>query len=417
MLEEVFRHPRVRQRIRDNPIGPILERFVVYLVGRGHAGSVTRSYVFAAEHFGQWLGGRPVNPDTAKTFVTRHLSTCRCKSPAMRNISCVRPAIGRLLEMMGLQARTPKPNRASSIAALLRRYTDHMFRVQGLASSTISLHARYARDMMASLRIRHVRQLVGLTVDQVTRFVIRIGHRRHPSTGQGIASSIRAFLRYLLLYKLIRRDLSVAVPTFANWRLASLPATVTVEELKRFVDTVDTTAPIGLRNRAILLCLIDLGLRAADVAGLELGGVDLTGRVLHLRCSKEREFATVPMTKRLATAIGTYVRRGRPDVPQGSVALFVQHQAPPGTALTSEDVQKIVRRHAKLAGLTDRIRGTHVLRHSVASRMINAGATMKQIADLLGHRSLNTTAIYAKVDLVSLSRVAMSWPTSSEVTP
>ena len=206
------------------------------------------------------------------------------------------------------------------------------------------------------------------------------------------------------------------VPTFANWRLASLLATVSAEELKRLVDTVDTTSPIGLRNRAILLCLIDLGLRASDVAGLELDGVDLTGRVLHLRCSKERQFATVPMTKRLATAMGIYVRRGRPDVPQGSVSLFVKHQVPRGTALTSRGVQSIVRRHAELAGLADRIRGTHVLRHSVASRMINAGATMKQIADLLGHQSLNTTAIYAKVDLVSLARVAMPWPTSSEVT-
>ena len=193
------------------------------------------------------------------------------------------------------------------------------------------------------------------------------------------------------------------------------------DELESLVETVDTSTPIGLRNRAILLSLIDLGLRASDVADLELGGVDLAGRVLHLRCRKQRQSACVPMTKRLATAIGVYVRHGRPPeiplVQNASALLFVKHRAPRGASLTSFGIRQVVRRHAEQAGLAHRIRGTHVIRHSVASRMINAGATMKQIADLLGHRSLDTTAIYAKVDLVSLTQVALPWPTSREVTP
>jgi site-specific recombinase XerD len=416
MLEEVFRRPRVRRRIRDNPIGPILERYVAYLVARGYGARAKQQYVFATEHFGRWLGRRPVSLDTVEAFISRHLPACRCKVSVTRNITCVRAALHGLLKMMGPPARTPHPDRGSSIAALLRRYSDHMIQVHGLASSTIAYRVRYARDMMAGLRIRQVRQLVGLTVDHVTRYVTREGGRCRPVSGQALASSIRSFLRYLLLHKLVKRDLSVAVPGFANWRLASLPATVSREELAKLVDTVCTTSPIGLRNRAILLCLIDLGLRASDVADLELGGVDLVGRVLHLRCRKQRRSVTVPMTKRLATSIGTYVRRGRPPGDTSAV-LFVRHQAPRGVALTPMAIRCVVRHHAKRVGLADRIRGTHVIRHSVASRMINAGATMKQIADLLGHRSLDTTAVYAKVDLASLTQVALPWPTAPEVTP
>ena len=111
-----------------------------------------------------------------------------------------------------------------------------------------------------------------------------------------IASSIRSFLRFLLLHRLIDRDLAPAVPSFANWRLASLPETVSGEDLERLVRAIDTTSPIGLRDRAIVLCMVDLGMRASDVAGLELDGLDLAGRVLRLRRQKQREATAVPMS-------------------------------------------------------------------------------------------------------------------------
>jgi site-specific recombinase XerD len=230
-----------------------------------------------------------------------------------------------------------------------------------------------------------------------------------------IASSIRSFLRFLLLHRLIDRDLAAAVPAFANWRLASLPDTVSGEELERLVRAIDTTSPIGLRDRAIVLCMVDLGLRASDVAGLELNGLDLATRVLRLRRQKQREFTAVPMSRRMATAISVYLRRGRPQC--SSSALFVVHRAPRGKALTPIGIQGVVVRRATAADLGHCIRGTHVIRHSAASRWIQAGATLKQIADLLGHRSIDTTSIYAKIDLAALTQVALPWPTSREVTP
>ncbi|MCD4727226.1 MAG: tyrosine-type recombinase/integrase [Pirellulales bacterium] len=307
------------------------------------------------------------------------------------------------------------PPRDSFSESLIRRYADHLTQVQGLAPVTVHYRLRYARVMLSSFRVHSPAQLRRWTADQIRRFVARQGRRCCPASGQVIASSIRSFLRFLLLHRLIDRDLAPAVPAFANWRLTSLPDTVSGEELERVVRAIDTTSSIGLRDQAIVLCMVDLGLRASDVAGLELDGLDLAARVMRLRRQKQRETTVVPMNRRLAAAINTYLRRGRPQCQ--SLALFVVHRAPRGKALTSRGIQGVVRRRAAAAGLGHCIRGTHVIRHSVASRWIQAGATLKEIADLLGHRSIDTTSIYAKVDLTTLAKVALPWPTSREVTP
>jgi integrase/recombinase XerD len=346
-------------------------------------------------------------------FINKHLPSCRCKTPAAGKSPTVRAALNRLLEMVGADADAP--HRKSPTESLLRRYAEHLDQVQGLAPATVYYRLRYARTMLLRLRVRHLGQLERWTVEQIRRFVVSQGRRCRPSSGQVIASSIRSFLRFLLLHRLIHRDLAAAVPAFANWRLASLPATVSGEELDRLVCAIRPTSPVGLRDRVIMLCLVELGLRASDVAGLELDGLDLTALVLRLKRQKQREFNIVPISRRLATAVSMYVRRGRPTCSTSS--LFVSHRAPRGKAMTPIGVRGVVVRCAAGAGLAHRIRGTHVIRHSVASRWIQAGATLKQIADLLGHRSIDTTSIYAKVDLRALAQVALPWPSDREVTP
>jgi len=269
--------------------------------------------------------------------------------------------------------------------------------------------------MLSSFRVQRLGQLRQWTVERIRRFVACQGRRVCPASGQAIASSVRSFLRFLLLHRLIGRDLAASVPSFANWRLASLPKTVSGEDLERLIQATDITSPVGLRDRAIVLCMVDLGMRASDVASLELDGVDLVGRALRLRRPKQRQTTTVPMSQRLASAISAYLRCGRPQCP--SSALFVVHRAPRGKTLTTGGISDVVRRRAVVVGLGHCIHGSYLIRHSAASRWIQAGATLKQIADLLGHRSIDTTSIYAKVDLVALAKVALPWPTSREVKP
>jgi integrase/recombinase XerD len=413
MLSQVFHRAAVRARISSNPIGRVLRRYVGYLATRGHHAGVLHQYVFAAEHFGRWLGQRPLNRDAVNHFIRRHLPQCDCDKPTARNIACVRASLNRLLEMLGRdQHRCAGTEPADQ---LLQRYKSHLEGVCGLSPATVRYRLRYARAFMRRRGLRHISQLGQWSPPEIARYVEIAGRQHKPSSGQVMAGSIRSFLRFLLLQGLIGRDLAAAVPSFATWRLASLPTTVGPEDLENLVRKTDARTAIGKRDRAVLLCMTQLGMRAADVAALQVEGVDLPAGILRLHRPKQRDQVELPMPRRLADAIRAYLCHGRPTCT--AATLFVIHRAPVGQGLKSIGIRGIVIRRATAAGLQQRVRGTHVIRHSVATTLINRGATLKQIADLLGHRSIDTTSIYAKVDLHSLSRVALPWPTLKEVVP
>lgn len=408
MLQQCFRRPSVRARIAENPIGPMLFRFVEYLRARGHRAGVLHQYVFAAEHFGIWLKGRPVNAASVDRFIARHLDRCSCPKPAPRYAVVVRVALRRLLEALGLDISTREP--AGPCSTILRMYEAHLRNACGLAATTVLYRLRYAREFLDGLHVRRPAEMCNRLPADVGSYVSRVGARLRASSGQVMASSIRSFLRFLLLHGFIDRDLASAVPSFANWRLASVPAVVAPTDLERLVVAVDPSSPNACRDRAVILCMIDLGLRAADIAALTADGVDLTARVLRLHSPKQRRTIEVPMPVRVRDALVNYLRSARPKC--AAPSLFVKSCAPVGGPLKPIGIRGIVVRVATRAGLADRVRGTHVIRHSVATRLVNAGAPLKEIADLLGHRSIDTTAIYAKVDMGSLSHVALPWPRS-----
>lgn len=407
MLDKFFRRAAVRARIESNPIGEALRKYVEFLGSRGHRPSPLHQYVFIVEHFGRWLGDQPIDTAAVDRFIAVHLPRCQCRRPAPRHVACARAALNRLLEMLHIEA---PPAVATEATALLRAYEDHLLHVCGLSAATVVYRLRYAKDLLNWFGANNLEKLRSWSPDQVAEYVSANGRQCLPSSGQVLASSLRSFLRFLLLQGLIARDLATAVPSFANWRLSSLPSSASHDELEKLVAMVDTSTPIGMRDQAAILCLTDLGLRASDVAAIEVGGIDLGAGVMRFRRPKQREQVAFPMSRRLTVAIRRYLRRGRPRCT--SPALFVKHRAPCGAALEPLGIRGIVVRRAADAGLADRVRGPHVIRHSVATALVNAGAPLKQIADLLGHKSLDTTAIYAKVDLRSLRRVALAWPTA-----
>ena len=219
MLEHLFCRQRVLARIRRNPIGSVLEEFVKYLSARGYKTATIYHYLFAAEHFGQWLDRRKINCEVVVRFLRGHLPSCHCNRPAPRKGCSTVAALNRLLEMLGQNMAGPRS--ASFSESLLQKYADHLTQVQGLASVTVHYRLRYARTMLSHFRVQRLRHLRRLTVDRIRQFVAREGRRCCPASGQVIASSIRSCLRFLLLHRLVDHDLAPAVPAFANWRPAS----------------------------------------------------------------------------------------------------------------------------------------------------------------------------------------------------
>lgn len=383
----------------------LLEQYSEFLGSQGYSTGRHRRYVRAVEHFGRWLGRWHVSRPLVQEFLNQGLSDCKCPGVS-RDRRLNRAALNHLLEMLGL-GQEPPVYPQGCLGKLLRDYEEHLVNTRGLGQDTVRRHLKHTRDMLRRFGIRRGSQFKHWTPEAVEEDVAREG-RSAPGRGRNVGWCARSFLQFLQQVGLIGRDLAAAVPTFARWRLASLPMTLSKAEIDRLLGAADLATAVGRRDYAIVLCLIELGLRGADVAKLQIDNVDFIAGVLRLSQRKERQADIFPLTPLLRSALQAYLRGDRPA--GTSSAVFVRHHAPLGKPLASVGICQVVLRLAERAGLRQRVNGPHVLRRSLASRMVNAGATLKQIADFLGHTSIDTTMLYAKVDLTTLSRVALPWP-------
>jgi site-specific recombinase XerD len=183
---------------------------------------------------------------------------------------------------------------------------------------------------------------------------------------------------------------------------------LTDEQLGALLVSFDRSTAVGKRDYAMALCMTDLGLRVSEVVGLKLRDIDDSNQTIRMEAGKSRRERVLPMTPRLRRAIRGYLRHGR--LQTTDTHLFVRHRLPFGTAVSRELVRGVIRRAYAVVPGCETWTGTHRLRSTTASRLLRAGSSLKQIADILGHRSIDTTAVYAKVDWDRLSAVALPWP-------
>jgi site-specific recombinase XerD len=247
-----------------------------------------------------------------------------------------------------------------------------------------------------------------LCASDVVQFVSERTAQYRPRTVKEVATALRLFFRFVRAMGISDNRLDEAVPTIAGWRLATLPRGLTEEQHQKLLSSLVGSTGCARRDRAIILSLSGLGLRAGEVAALELEDIDWRTGTIHVRTRKTGRGAILPLDRETGRAIVAYLRNGRPKARDRHV--FVLHRGTVGAAVSGSLVARVVRQALLRAGITAPAYGAHVLRHTLASRMVQAGARLDEIADVLGHRSLNTTAIYAKVDLASLGDVPLPWP-------
>jgi integrase/recombinase XerD len=217
---------------------------------------------------------------------------------------------------------------------------------------------------------------------------------------------MRMFLRYLIAEGKCRTGLDDAVPRLAMWRLSALPRYLPAADIERVIAACDRETAVGLRDRAAILLLARLGLRAGDIRQMDLPDIDWTHASVRVS-GKSRYEASLPLTQEVGDAVLEYLRKGRPPVP--GTRLFVRMQAP-WRPLQVSAVSAIVGRAIARAGVDASFHGAHVLRHSAATEMLRQGATLQQVGVVLRHRYLDTTAHYAKVDVQRLRDIALPWP-------
>jgi site-specific recombinase XerD len=414
MLEHFFEKERVASRLRRGVLGGVLDELASHLHNRGHSANVARSYLGAAGHFSHWLGLekialQAVNEETVARFLERHPPICEC--PAPKGMRChARGALAQLLVVLRARGDLPARTRRlpSPVDRLVMDFDVHLARTCGHAAATRRLHTRYVRQFLASKYGDGQVSLERLRSIDFVEFLSTKGQECKPATLHVVRTALRSFIRFGQLHELCDGGLAEAIPRTAHWRLASLPNILTEEQLCALLGSFDRSTRTGRRDFAMALCLAQLGLRASEVAGLTLDDIDWRAGTLQLGGVKERRTTVLPLPTPVGRAIVAYLRRGRPRARQRHI--FVRHALPFGRPLTAEAVRGAIKRAFKRAEISGPSLGTHALRHTAATRMVRGGASLKQVADVLRHRSLNTVMIYAKVDLPRLAEVALPWP-------
>ncbi len=306
------------------------------------------------------------------------------------------------LQLRGVCPRDPIGTTLPDEPMLIRDFCHWLVQHRGVAEATLKLYRRYAIELIATLG----NEPLQWEPHSIREFFLSQVSLCHASTIEKKITSARVFLRFLIAKKRCRADLDISVPKLAHWRLATLPRSLTSAQVTQLVDACQGDTPRRVRDRAIVLLLLLLGLRAGDVAALKI--TDLEWENATIRVSgKGRYQVCLPLLQEIGDAIIDYLAC-RPSGNHND-CLFISNIAP-YSAISSDCVSSVVKRALSRAGIQAPVKGAHLLRHTAASQMLQHGVPLEQIGTVLRHRNVHTTAHYAKVDVSLLSRVTQAWP-------
>lgn len=356
-------------------------------------------------HLGRWLearrlGVQDLTDERALAFI-RHRA--RLGRTALYSPRAIEPLLRFLRSIGAVPAAAPVPNE-SPVERFVAEYAAYLARDRGLAATTIHNYAVHVRSFVEEERPRL--DWSRLTAAEVRRFLLRSSRRKGMPTCIQVVSALRALLRYLHVRGEVPAHLMWSLQPVAHWRLASIPKALDASQIRRLLASSDDSS-VGLRNTAVMLLLLRLGLRAGEVAALDLDDVSWRTGEIVVRGKGRRE-SRLPLPRDVGQAIAVYLRRGRPRA--STRGLFVRARAP-FTRLTMVGISHFLQYRLRQLGV--RKGGAHVLRHTAATQLLHRGSSLPEIAHVLRHRHIDTTAIYAKVDLAGLAQLARPWPGST----
>ena len=391
--------------------GDHVERFLEQLRAEGYSQSSVQRRRWVVLAFLGW-GRRHCIPvddlqeSHAIAFVAR--STRRGKDRAHLERSTARHFVRFLRGDAGKPGGWVK-RRTGPVSVIEQRYVDHLRRERGLAERSISVYAPYVRTFVAWLAARRRQPpLSGVTAADIREFLLERTRGRSGEYSRLLTVAIRSLLRFLCVDGAVSADLSRAIPMMRAHRPSALRRPLAPAEVERILAGADLATRRGRRDRAILLLLARLGLRAGEVAALELGDINWRAAEILVR-GKGRLHDRLPLPADVGAALALHLREDRAGA--ASRRVFLRLYAPRVGFAGPCAVSAIARLALARAGIQRPPRAAaHLLRHSLATRMIRAGASLEEIGEVLRHRSRATTESYAQVDFDALRSVARPWP-------
>ena len=392
------------------PLRSLVDQFTGHLASLGHTALTVRGYGDAARHFLVWLQRSGVAIAHVDGSTCTGFASHYCQCPGIRRGDRVSAKYARRANrfvrflsergfIKGLTLPEPPP-----MDVCIMQFQQWLRQHRGLAECTIGKHGRMVTRLLVALGSDPT-YYTAASIRQAILDEVRGTSAAHAKT---MTTALRGYLRYLGASGTCRPELIHAVPTIPQWRLSAMPRYLPAGDVDRMIASCDASKPHGVRDRAILLLLARLGLRADDVLELRLGYICWADGTLRV-CGKGRREVCLPLPQDAGDALLDYICRARPD--SGSDVVFLPSPAPHRCFAGSSTISSLVRLALVRAGISDPpSRGANLLRHSAATSMLRAGATLDTIGAVLRHRSATTTAHYAKVDIPMLLQVAQPWP-------
>jgi site-specific recombinase XerD len=388
-----------------------LSAFAKDLTAKGHSLVTQRAHRSEAEHFACWLRVNRIRCREANDAVIERFAEHDCHCPICRKRGRLVEPTGpahrrrgarRFLGFLRERGAVPADVVSQPVDARLCAFRLWLSRHRGATDETIRRYLHEASRWIQTLGTA----TAAYDTATVRRVVLDQEPQRSRASVRLTVTVLRTYLRFLAARGECRPELVHAVPPAPRRRLATLPRYASPDVIERIVASCDATTPVGTRDRAIILLLARLGLRAADVWQLRLADIDWTNAVLRVH-GKGRRTVRLPLPQDAGDAVLAYLERVRPRVREERI--FLRIQAPFRPFKSSAEIAGIVARVLDRGGIDGVPTGAHMFRHSLATSMLRAGGSLESVGAILRHSSPNTTAVYAKVDVAMLEKVAQPW--------
>lgn len=413
MFEQFLKMPHIIKRLQQSKFKWILDKCSDYLIAKRYCEGSVRHYRLALEHFFLWLESqkyystKKINIATINQFLNQHIPICKCSTPAARRMVDLRPAFRLLKKLLNINDKKFIKH-VSQTDQIITEFHNYLVNARGLADNTCKYHIKNVKIFLHKIFLKNYINFESLTPWKIRNFLYdNMFYYYNRRTFGLFVYSIRSFCKYLQFKGIVHNSLFESFPKIINWKSSGLPESLTKTETKILLKSFNKNTAIGKRDYAMVVCIIELGLRAGEVANIKLNEINWKEQSIYLPYNKTRESHVLPLTPVIQKAIIDYLQNGRPKTSARQV--FVYHRAPVGQGIISTVVSNVISRAIVRTQLKSNSKGANLLRSTFATNLLQKGVTIKEIADLLGHNSINTTSIYTKVDFRKLTKVALPW--------
>lgn len=407
-MKQLNNSVRIGARQPEGPLAPYFDLFAGLLQEQGYSQPYRARQIRLVVDFSRWLKKEHLDVQALTSeHVSRFLSYLAQRVHLRAGDACAFQRLLQLLCQQGVIANTPPSRQATPIEQITDAYTRYQRQQRNLADATLVGYLPFIRGFLIERFGQDPIDFSSLRAADIVGFIRRLAARVIPKRAKSATSALRSFLVYLRYLGEIHIDLSAAVPTVPIWSMTGIPRAIAENDAHAALAHCQRDTPVGCRDYAILLILARLGLRAGEIVSLTLDSIDWVAGSLTVT-DKRGHAEPLPLPCDVGEAIANYLQQGRPK--SSHRTLFLRAKAPNRGFNGPSAVSCVVRHALARAGIDCPRKGAHQFRHALACQMLRQGATLTEIGALLRHRSPQTTAIYAKVDLVALRTLSLPWP-------